>query len=152
MQLLAQQSVRPPAHVRYESESGSRVDDPAESELDELLARLDGVDDSFASLTALDGSGYVQVGGGPTAFTVERRDVGADGTFRHFKAAREVHGDVTQRQIVVGDAEVTVRDDEVLDLRTVCAVFRVFLARHLRAPVADVVVWRDITPMFASED
>lgn len=131
--------------VRFESESGTPVDDPSEGELEELLTRLDGVDDSYASLTALDGSGYVQVGGGPAGFTVEHRETRTDGTFRHLKAARP-GGATAERQLTIGGADVTVRADEVLDLPAVIQVFRAFLGGHV--PAAPVV-WHDITTMFA---
>ncbi len=57
----------------YESELGTRVDDPSESQIEELLGQLEGVDESYASLTD-DAGNYVQVGSGPDEFTVELRD------------------------------------------------------------------------------
>lgn len=121
------------------------MDDPTEADLDELLARLDGVDDSYASLTALDGSGYVQVGGGPMEFTVEVREERPDGTFRHLKAVRPAP-DAAERRLAIGGAVVTVRADELLDSAAVRRIFRTFLGgRVATAPVA----WRDMTAMFA---
>lgn len=131
--------------LRYESEAGVRIDDPADGELDALLARLDGVDDSYASLTAVDGGAYVQAGGGPTEFTVEVRETRPDGTFRHLKAARPAGG-AAERRLTIGGAEVTVRADEVLDLPTVVQVFRAFLGGRVAAAP---IVWHDITAMFA---
>ena len=131
--------------LRYESESGVQLDDPSAGELDALLARLDGVDDSYASLTAADGSGYVQAGGGPTEFTVELRETRPDGTFRHLKAARP-DGGAAERQLAIGGGDVTVRADEVLDRAAVGQVFRAFLSGRV---VAAPVLWHDVTAMFA---
>ena len=133
--------------MRFESEAGLRLDDPAPGELDEALARLDGVDNSYATLTSPDGRGYVQAGGGPDLFTVELREVYADGAFRHLKAARpdDRRDGAGERRLTIGGADVTVRADEAVDLAAVRHLFRAFLAgRATTAPV----VWRDITAMF----
>src|SRR5258707_797533 len=103
--------------TRYESQSGVLVDDPTEHDLDQLLGTLDGVDNTFASLTTRDGS-YVQVGGGPTEFTVEMRKVSPKSAFRHLKAALP-NGSRDVRQLNIGGVRVSVRTDQVLDLATV---------------------------------
>jgi hypothetical protein len=132
--------------IRYESQSGPRLDDPTEEELDEALFRLDGVGNSYAYLTAPDGS-YVQVGGGPTEFTVEMREVRDNGGFRHLKAV-VLRGSPSERRLAVGGANVTVRADQILDLTKVRKLFRSFL--KCQKANADGINWEDITAMFQS--
>jgi hypothetical protein len=133
--------------MRYESQSGMPLDDPSEYDLHEALSCLDGVDNSYASLTAPDGS-YIQVGGGPIEFTVEMREVGDNGVFRHLKAAVPRHNaNASEHQLTVGGASVSVRADQVLDLPTVRKLFRSFLRRQK----ADAgVAWQDMSAMFQS--
>src|SRR3954454_3869937 len=103
--------------MRYESESGLRLDDPSDAQLDQVLGQLDGVNNSYASLTKSDGS-YIQVGGGPTDFTVEVRVFSPDGSFRHLKAAhRKELGN--EHRLTIGGASVSVRTDQILDLHAV---------------------------------
>ena len=128
--------------MRYESESGTQVENPTERQLEELLYELDGVTDSFASLTAPNGS-YIQVGGGPTAFTVELREVGNSGTFRHLKATLP-NGGRTERHLIIGGERVSVRENQIIDAETMLRLFRTFL----RSQNADASVeWEDITTM-----
>jgi hypothetical protein len=127
----------------YESQSGTLVRDPSPSDVDFLLGQLDGADNSYASLTASNGS-YVQAGGGPTGFTAEVREVHPDGSFRHLKAT--VPGTGAQaRRLTIGGADVSVRADQVLDLTLVREIFRSFLQD---GQADSRVVWRDITSMF----
>jgi len=130
-------------NARYESQSGILRDDPSEDELDQLLSDLDGVDNSYASLTAPDGS-YVQAGGGPDDFTVEIRDVRPQGTFLHLKATT-APSNPEERQLTIGGESVKVRADQVLDLPTVRQIFRFFLREHRADPR---ISWQDMTAMF----
>lgn len=130
--------------LTYESESGTHVSDPSESELDSLLRELDGDTDSYSSLTAANGS-YIQVGGGPTAFTVEVREVAANGEFRHLKAklAKESRA---KRRLVIGGESVSVTADQVLnfeDMRKL--VFAFWQERKADSNFQ----WDDITSMFS---
>jgi hypothetical protein len=130
-------------NYRYESESGTCLDNPSQDVMDQLLAQLDGVSNSYASLTAPDGS-YVQAGGGPAAFTVERREIREDGTFRHLKAALP-SGEHGERRLVIGGSSVSVRADHLVQLPTVQQIFRSF-GKGLTPP--PIVMWQDITSMF----
>ena len=130
-------------NIRYESESGITFDNPTDEDLDHLLAQLDGVDNSYASLTRLDGS-YLQTGGGPTTFTVEERRTRPGGMFCHLKAFHAGRGSEA-RSIVVGGARVSVRADQLLDLPTVQEIFRSF---RRGIPTPPKVIWKDITAMF----
>lgn len=130
-------------NYRYESESGTCFDNPSEDMLDQLLAQLDGIGNSYASLTASDGN-YVQAGGGPTVFTVEKREIRQDGTFRHLKATLATE-EQDERRIIIGGSSVSVRADQLLDLPTVQQIFRAF---HRGLTPSPSVVWQDITSMF----
>lgn len=129
--------------MRYESQSGFVVDDPSDAQLDELLGRLDGRNNSFASLTAHEGS-YIQVGGGPDEFTVEIREILPNRTYRHLKA-RNVGRASNNWQLTVGGASVSVREDQLLDLKMVRELFGYFGKKQSPATTVD---WEDITKMF----
>lgn len=129
--------------MQFESESGIRINNPSEGDLDEYLGELEGVDNSYAYLTAPDGS-YVQVGGGPSEFTVELREIKPDGTFRHLKA-RRAETNPAERHLNIGGASVSVRADQVLDLDTVRKIFRSF---RTDKKIDASLKWRDITEMF----
>jgi hypothetical protein len=130
-------------NVRYECQSGTLRDDPTEDEIVQLLLDLDGVDNSYASLTVSNG-GYIQVGGGPDEFTVEIREVGADRTFRQLKAG-QFPPNPDERQLTIGGEPVTVRADQVLDLATTQRAFKQYL--HDRRP-DPLLSWTDMTDTF----
>lgn len=130
---------------RFESQSGRIEKDPSPQAVDQLLALLDGIENTFASLT-LDGASYVQTGGGPDMFTVEFRQFAPDGSFRHLKAF--VPGVATgSRHLRIGDSDVSLSPNEILDLETTRQIFRAFLVSQ--EPDTSVN-WKDITEMFAA--
>lgn len=129
--------------MRYESEAGLCIDDPSPEEVDDYLGRLDGIDESYASLTDESGS-YLQVGGGPDEFTIEVREVRPDGSFRHLKATRH-EPDSAGRFLTIGGANVAVRADQVLDSSLVRRLVRTFALGRGADPA---VSWDDMTAMF----
>ncbi|SFH55191.1 hypothetical protein [Planctomicrobium piriforme] len=133
----------PAAKYRYESQCGTSVINPTEEDLVKLLARLDGTTDSYASLTDAHGS-YVQVGGGPQAFTAEEREILSKGKFCHRKAARSIL-DQEERRVMIGGANVLVKADEILDIDT---VKQIFISFRNGTKSCQAVIWRDITSWF----
>ncbi|QVL30947.1 hypothetical protein KIH39_19125 [Telmatocola sphagniphila] len=127
----------------YESESGTRLEGPSISNLNELLSLLDGKRNSYAYLTRSDGS-YVQVGGGPTDFTVEEREIFPDGSFRHKKATLPGN-DKKECRLTIGGMSVSVRADQLLNLALVQQIFHTF--RH-GIKTSDSLLWEDMTAMF----
>lgn len=107
--------------MRYESESGLRLDAPSADEIDESLGQLDGEKNSFAYFTKPDGS-YIQVGGGPTDFIVEVREYRTGGSFRHLRASRRIEPG-SKHRLTIGGANVSVRTDQILDLQSVRQLF-----------------------------
>lgn len=128
----------------FESQSGPRSKKLTESQLDARLGSLNGGDESFASLSAANGS-YIQVGGGPDAFTVEVRETRSDGSFRHWKADRKDGLDAEQL-LSIGGNDVAVKASQVVDMETVQRLFRFFALNQLRDPSFP---WTDMTSMFA---
>jgi hypothetical protein len=130
--------------MRLETENGTGLDDPSPFALRQALSALDGVTNSYASLTAADGS-YIQAGGGPSEFTLEIREHKPDGSFRHLKANRDP-ADVANRFLEIGGSRVSVQAGQIVDLGTVVNSFLVFA--NSKAPDRDLR-WDDITAMFA---
>ena len=89
--------------MHYESESGRSVRNPTEQRLSDLLGGLDGRRNSYAILTAPDGS-YVQAGGGPARFIVEVREISANAAFRHVRAVGSGRTPGTVEEVLVGGA------------------------------------------------
>lgn len=130
---------------KFESQNGSMSDGPDDQALEQLLRSLDGANNSFASLTMPDGS-YLQAGGGPVEFTVEARLIPPGLPFRHLKAGVTANqGESDNHRLSIGGADVLVPLNQVLDIPTVCRLFRHFL--HGRG-LDPSVVWHDITSMF----
>lgn len=129
--------------TRFESQSGRVMRNPSPDSLDHLLSLLDGVDNSYASLTTPDGS-YVQTGGGPEKFTVEIRETGVAGGFRHFKAFLPKRN-TQPSYLSIGGATVTVKFNEILDLPMVSSIFQTFRESQT---LYDGVSWQDITSTF----
>jgi hypothetical protein len=130
--------------ARYEAQSGISLDGPSFGDFSQLLAELDGVDNSFASLTLPDGS-YIQIGGGPDRFTIEIRETLPGRQFRHLKAS--VPPPVTtEHQLNIGGSPVRVRADQILDLQTASQLFQYFLQNHKPDPRVN---WENISGVFA---
>jgi hypothetical protein len=128
---------------RFEDEAGTLVDSPSTNEVDNLISKLDGNSNSFASLECLNGN-YVQAGGGPSRFVLEIRIIDANGEFSHYRAATSAEVGGTQ-QLTVGGASVSVSQNEIVGLSTVQEVFRSFLGGDF---LPSIVAWRNITAMF----
>lgn len=108
-------------------QGGPRIETPTSAELSRALLRLNGRTCTFACLERQDGSGYMQVGGGPTEFTVEVRRTEANGSFTHWKAARPgTGGDAGVRHLHIGGQVVTVQACETLSYHTVSQLFGEF--------------------------
>jgi hypothetical protein len=132
--------------TRYESESGVQVDDPSDTQLDQLLGQLGREGNSFASLSMPDGS-YIQVGGGPADFTVEVREYQPDGEYSHFKATLPGRN-TGERRLTIGGASVSVRSDQILNLEVVRRLFRSFAHGD---KTESTVLWPDISTMFQDD-
>ncbi|HZZ73556.1 MAG TPA: hypothetical protein VFE24_14985 [Pirellulales bacterium] len=130
--------------MRFESEAGRSIENPAEADLNRLLGELNGSSNSYASLTMPDGS-YIQAGGGPSEFTVEVRNIRSGDSFVHWKAGRK-NGRVSERQLLIGGASVTVGENQILDLATVQQLFSSFQREQT---LDGSMQWRDISSMFA---
>ena len=133
--------------AKFESQNGSISDGPDDQALEQLLRSLDGVENSFASLTMPDGS-YLQAGGGPDEFTVEVRLFPPGLPFRHLKAGMTGGlNNAGERRLSIGGADVLVPLNQVLGFSTVYQLFRHFLHGHGLDPSIE---WHDITSMFAA--
>ena len=67
--------------ISSRSEAYAEIPLPPDVSVEDALARLDPLENSFYILS-LDGESYMQCGGGPTAFTVEVRFADAGGKHR----------------------------------------------------------------------
>jgi hypothetical protein len=125
--------------MMFQREGCKSIASPSESKLRLELSRAKS---SFASLTAGDGS-YVQVGGGPGLFVVERRD--RDG--RHFRARQEPP--VTRFDdgvtISFSGSTLAMANSEWFLLDQVVAIFSAFA----RGETISTVHWQTLDENFA---
>ena len=116
------------AGVIYESEDGTRIEAPSWAQIEAELARVRGGANSFASLTAADGSA-IRMGGGPSEFLVERSLPEPDGSVRHLRA--DGGGIIYQRWLTIGGATVVVPPGHAQHGIRVASLFRAFMLEDL---------------------
>ncbi|MFL5328499.1 MAG: hypothetical protein ACJ8C4_06255 [Gemmataceae bacterium] len=130
--------------IKLESQSGVTLENPTPAEIERVLDGLDGVDESYASLTQRDGS-YIQVGGGPSEFTVELRKIGTSGSFCHLKAYRNDMDLIGDTVLIIGGVPVNIKTNQKLNLSMVKRLFTSFTTfKEFDRGIS----WLDISQMF----
>ncbi|VBB09910.1 Hypothetical protein LUCI_5208 [Lucifera butyrica] len=128
----------------FESENGHRIANPTKQNVFVGLSNLNGVRNSYSVLEDASGN-YIQVGGGPSEFTVEVREIALDGTFKHWKAEYFSSRTGEKRAIIISGSSVQVESTQVLQAETVRQLFEAFMDGEY---LSKMVRWIDITEMF----
>jgi hypothetical protein len=126
--------------MRFDRENKVPVENPTEKQIRRQLGYKKGGDNTFAILSATDGS-YVQMLGGGVACCLEWRDVQTGRHFRAFQATPRVPWKNTTRL-----GSILLQPREFFFIEQVADAFVAFLRGQ---PFPPEIKWRDITDELA---